>query len=266
MTVAFFENFKKLFKDPTQIEKTYGPFTKIAPDLPPNVTEYEENDPEYLHLPLEKRKRIDKYGIAIQSHYMTHGLSEAEVALRKEADGPYRLPEKKKIPEWIKYLREITNVFSLLLWGAAILAFIGYALSPNDQSNLWLAIVIILIIFVSGTFSWFQIRKSGLIMESFKSLGVSQVSVIREGKTLKISAQDLVKGDVVALNLGEKIPAYARVFTSNDLQIDNSPLTGESIPVKITASCGDKGKENPLEALNIVFFSTLIKNGSDLEL
>ncbi len=204
------------------------------------------------------KKRIEDFGSLMQAAYLKNGLTNEEVKLRRTIDGPNVLPEKKKTSEWIKYLHELSNIFSLLLWGASILALIGYGLAPSDLSNLWLAIVIIIVILVSATFSYVQNNNSGKIMESFKTLGVSQVKVIRQGEITKIPAQDLVKGDVVSLTLGEKIPADIRIFQSNDLQVDNSALTGELHPVAISANCGDKGRENPLEATNLVFFSTLV--------
>lgn len=198
----------------------------------------------------------------MMEYYLNNGLSEEEVTMRREAEGPNKLPERKKTPEIIKFLVEITNLFAILLWIAAVLSFIGYGLAPEDKSNLWLAVFIICIIFVTGFLSYFQGRKSERILETFRSFGISQVTVIREGKIKKVSGIDLVRGDVVKINTGEKIPADIRVFNSNDLQIDNSPLTGESIPVKITSLCGEKGIENPLESTNLAFFSTLCKNGS----
>ncbi len=189
-------------------------------------------------------------------------MTEQEAQLRRSVEGSNQLPTKKVVPDCIKFLREITNVFSNLLWGAAILSFIGFGLSPDDKSNLWLGVVIVLIILISGSFSFYQNKKSEMIMETFRSFTISQVTVIRNGNISKIPGINLVRGDVVKITAGEKIQADMRIFTSNDLQIDNSPLTGESIPIKLSSNCGEKGLSNPLEAKNIAFFSTLCKNGS----
>ena len=79
---------------------------------------------------------------------------------------------------------------------------------------------------------------------------------------MKISALDLVRGDVVKIRSGDKIPADICLFEATDLQVDESPLTGESLPVKKSTECGAKGKENPLDAKNLCFFSTLCKQGT----
>jgi magnesium-transporting ATPase (P-type) len=65
-------------------------------------------------------------------------LNDDEVKKRQARDGPNKLPDKKKVPEIVKFVLEITNVFSLLLWAAALLSFIGYALDTSDPSNVYI--------------------------------------------------------------------------------------------------------------------------------
>ena len=198
----------------------------------------------------------------MEQNYLKNGLSKDEVELRKKTYGPNSLPEKKKTPGIVLFLEEITSTFSLLLWVAAALSFVGYGLAPEDQSNLYLAIVVIVIVLLSGLFSYIQNEKSGEIMDSFKSFSNTIVTVTRDGQQQNVAAQEIVKGDVVHVKTGEKIPADFRVFIiEGDLQLDNSPLTGESIAISASTECGDKGKDNALEAKNIAFFSTNCKQG-----
>ena len=193
---------------------------------------------------------------------MKNGLSKEEVELRKKTYGPNSLPEKKKTPGIILFLEEITSTFSLLLWIAAALSFLAYGLSPVEKNNLYLAVVVIIIVLLSGFFSYMQNAKSGEIMDSFKSFSNTIVTVTRDSQQQNISAQEIVKGDVVHVKTGEKIPADFRVFViEGDLQLDNSPLTGESIACSASLECGDKGKDNALEAKNLAFFSTNCKEG-----
>jgi sodium/potassium-transporting ATPase subunit alpha len=99
------------------------------------------------------------------------------------------------------------------------------------------------------------------MMDSLKSLQSTEIAAIRDGKVCKVNISELVKGDVVKINGGDKIPADCRIFGSKGLLVDNSPLTGETKPVKIETEPGMKGMKNTMEALNIVFFSTLCKEG-----
>lgn len=98
-------------------------------------------------------------------------------------------------------------------------------------------------------------------MEGFANFGVVKVEVIRNGEKTEINAIDLVKGDVVKFNMGKKVPADVRLFKTNQLKVDNSSLTGESEAVSLGTLCGVKGKEDPLEAQNVAFFSTNCKEG-----
>jgi sodium/potassium-transporting ATPase subunit alpha len=184
--------------------------------------------------------------------------------MRQERDGPNKMPEKKRMPGIVKFLLEISNLFSILLWIAAILSFVGFALAPNDYSNLYLAITLIIVILISGLCSFLQYKSSETILESFKTMNIAHASVIRDKRQVKVNVTELVKGDVIKIKMGEKIPADIRVFTSNLLKVDNSPLTGESLPVKIGIEPGEKGLNDPMEALNVVYYSTLCKEGEGL--
>ena len=208
------------------------------------------------------KRNLEAFGDLMKTEYLENGLSTEEVALRREFYGPNRLPEKKSIPDIIKILLEMSNVFSILLWIAAALSFIGYALAPDDLSNIYLAVVIIGVILITGLFSWYQNKKSDSIMSSFKSLTNSPTLVIRNGEKVLVSGIDVVPGDVVHVKTGDKIPADLRMFVATEFEVDEAPLTGESLPVKKKLQCGEKGKEDPLEAHNLAFFSTLCRNGS----
>jgi sodium/potassium-transporting ATPase subunit alpha len=259
---SYFELLKNRFdRNGPEISKTFGEFTPTPKDFPKDWNLLEENDPNMKSFSPHDRERIMKYGTDLQKAYINTGLSKAEVARRRMIDGPNRLPEKPKTPGIIKFLEEISSVFACLMWIGAALAFIGYGLAPSDMSNLYLAIVLILVVLITGVFSFIQNEKSDEIMDSFKSYAVSTTIVRREGKIETVPSEDLVYGDVVFIELGNKIPADVRVFESNDFQVDNSPLTGESKFLKRGPECGEKGKTDPLVAENIGFFSTLCKNG-----
>ena len=261
---SFLELQKSLFLDKSQIPKTFGDVdidnNKFADENITDLTEFEEQLPKSLTQELVQY--INDKALEMERNYMNNGLPEQEVELRKKTYGPNSLPEKKKTPGIVLFLEEITSTFSLLLWIAAILSFVAYGLDQNEKSNLYLAVVVIAIVLLSGFFSYIQNQKSGEIMDSFKSLSNVQVTVTRNGVKENISAKDVVKGDVVHIKTGEKIPADFRVFSiEGDLQLDNSPLTGESIACSAALECGDKGKDNALEAKNLAFFSTNCKEG-----
>lgn len=101
-------------------------------------------------------------------------------------------------------------------------------------------------------------------MNAFKSGQTSFVSVIRNQKKTSINVFDLVVGDVVVIKGGEKVPADIRVFRCSGIKVDNSPLNGETKPVTITTGPGEHGLKDAMEATNMMFYSTLIKDGEGL--
>jgi sodium/potassium-transporting ATPase subunit alpha len=92
-------------------------------------------------------------------------------------------------------------------------------------------------------------------------MNVSEIQVVRNGKVQKCPLTQIVKGDVVKICLGDKIPADCRIFVSNGLKVDNAPLMGELLPVKIGPEPAEKGMKDTMEALNLTFYTTLCKEG-----
>lgn len=188
-----------------------------------------------------------------------NGMTTHDAEARLEAEGLNRLSPPKQTPEIVKYFRELTGLFSMLLWVAGALCLIIYFIQ-GDPSNLYLAIVLFLVVVITGTFSYVQNRNSSNLMESFKNMMPTITTVVREGKTTKIDATQLVRGDIIVLKGGDKVPADIRVLEcSDDLAVDNSCLTGEPEPLKRVPECTD---ENPLETKNLCFFGTFIPQGS----
>jgi sodium/potassium-transporting ATPase subunit alpha len=259
--LAFFLSFSKIFEIPEEVDRTYGGLLDKA-DISKKVAEYTEDNPEYQKLEKHEKEHLKTSGIKLQERYLSFGLTGGEVEKRKERYGPNTMPEKKK-HHWIfDLIHELTSVFALLLWVGGILAVIGYGLNTEDTSNLWLGIVLWIVVLVTGIFAFWQNSKSDDIIESFKSFQNAKAMVVRHGEKVEVNVKDLVLGDVVTFKTGDKVPADIRVFEANALAVNNSGLTGESEPVKITGECGEKGYDTPLEAKNIAFFSTLCVSGT----
>ncbi|KAJ9582089.1 hypothetical protein L9F63_003545, partial [Diploptera punctata] len=153
--------------------------------------------------------------------------------------------------------------FSALLWIGAVLCFIAYIIEDNTLShsddNMYLGIVLAVVVFVTGIFTYFQSRKSSKIMESFKKMVPREAMVIRDGKSRVISVADLVLGDIVEMKTGDIIPADVRLIEVQGFKVDNSSLTGESEPQSRTTECTN---ENPLETKNLAFFSSSALEGT----
>ncbi|KDO35437.1 hypothetical protein SPRG_00285 [Saprolegnia parasitica CBS 223.65] len=187
------------------------------------------------------------------------GMSTDHVEMRKQKEGLNMLTPPKEVSEWVKLFRELTGFFSILLFVGAAACFGCYFLA-YDITQIYTATALFTTILVTGFFSYFQNRKSSNLMESFKNMMPTMITVVRDGKSQKINASQLVRGDIVLLKGGDKVPADIRVVEcSDDFLVDNSCLTGESEPLKRVPHCTD---ENPLETKNLCFFGTLIPQGN----
>jgi len=187
------------------------------------------------------------------------GLTEATAAQFLARDGPNRLTPPSTEPEWKKFLKELFSFFACLLWLGSILCFIGNALRP-DPENLYLGIVLAVVVTMTAVFGYFQNRKASDLMNSFKAMMPDEVKVYRDGALRELDASQLVKGDIVSLKAGDKVPADCRLLAcSDDCQVDNASLTGESEPQKRTTEFTD---QNPLETKNLCFFGTFVPMGS----
>jgi sodium/potassium-transporting ATPase subunit alpha len=123
----------------------------------------------------------------------------------------------------------------------------------------------VIVILISGICSYMTMRGSEAILDSFKTMNLAEVLVRRNGKEFSpIPVHELCKGDVVKIKGGDKVPADIRIFKTSGIKVDNSPLNGESIPVKIGTEPGDKGVADAMSALNLMFYSTLCKEGEGI--
>lgn len=121
-----------------------------------------------------------------------------------------------------------------MLWFGSILCFVVYGISEGtDIQTLALAVVLIVVIFVTCIFQAYQEGKSDKVMEALKKLSPTSVFVYRDGELINLPAEDLVPGDIVKVTGGEKVPADLRVLSSSDLKVNNASLTGENVDIKL---------------------------------
>lgn len=186
-----------------------------------------------------------------------HSSDKAKELLLK--CGSNMLTPPKQTPAMIKFIKELTGFFSLLLWGGAILCFVGYSIDRSED-HLFLGVVLVFVVVVTGVFSFIQNSKSESLMNSFKNMLPPKVKVLRDGTSDVVVAIDLVPGDIVFVEGGDLIPADIRVLESSDnFHVDNAALTGESEPQKRKPLCTN---DDPLETQNLCFFGTQVPEGS----
>jgi sodium/potassium-transporting ATPase subunit alpha len=186
------------------------------------------------------------------------GLNEQEAARRLQECGPNLFEETEKESLLIKYLRQFWNFFSILLMIGTFLSFLAEYLDPG-KGNLYIGIAIGLVVILNSTFTFIQEYQAEKTMESFRQLLPPHARVLRERKIRDILASEIVVGDVILIEEGDKIPADGRLIETNSLKVDNSPITGESEPQLRSLECTHP---NILECRNMVFSGTLVQSGN----
>ena len=157
------------------------------------------------------------------------GLSSGEAEKRLEEYGKNELKEKEKISVFRLFLSQFKSILIVILIIASIVsALLGEAID---------AIVILFTVFLAGVLGFVQEYRAEKAIELLKSLTSPEAVVIRNGTEKKIPSTELVPGDIVLLQTGDRISADARIIKEFNLKVDESSLTGESVPVqKITDS------------------------------
>ncbi|XP_054160551.1 sodium/potassium-transporting ATPase subunit alpha-like isoform X2 [Oppia nitens] len=192
------------------------------------------------------------------------GLTPEKAKEYLARDGPNALTPPKTTPEWIKFCKNLFGGFAMLLWIGGVLCFVAYSIQagtfeePPDD-NLYLGVVLVAVVVVTGVFSYYQEAKSSKIMESFKNMVPQYATVIRGGQKYTFPAEELVVGDLVEVKGGDRIPADLRVIMAQGCKVDNSCLTGES---EAQSRSADNSSDNPLESKNLAFFSTNCVEGT----
>ena len=186
------------------------------------------------------------------------GLSEQEAARRLQECGPNVLEETGKESILSKYMRQFRNFFSILLIIGAILSFLGEYLDPG-KGNMYIGIALGVVVILNGTFTFIQEYQAAKTMESFRQLLPPRAKVLREGEVKDFLASELVVGDIIFLEEGDKIPADGRLIETNSLKVDHSTITGEAEPQLRSLECTNP---NILECRNMVFSGTLVQSGN----
>uniref|UniRef100_A0A0K0CYN6 P-type Ca(2+) transporter n=1 Tax=Angiostrongylus cantonensis TaxID=6313 RepID=A0A0K0CYN6_ANGCA len=185
----------------------------------------------------------------------TNGISSAEATLRRQYHGYNEFDVLEQEPLWKKYTEQFRNPLILLLLASAFVSLLMRQF--DDAVSITVAVVIVV------TVGFVQEYRSEKTLEQLNKLVPPSCHVIRNGKEYSLLARELVPGDVVLLNTGDRIPADVRLIEAFALQIDESSLTGETEPKHketepVTAYNGGGHVEH---MVNIAFMGTLVCSG-----
>lgn len=181
------------------------------------------------------------------------GLTDDDFKNRLEEYGPNKLPEGKTQSPIVRFLLQFHNVLIYVLMAAAVVtALLGHWIDT------W---VIVAVILVNAIIGFAQEGKAEKALESIKKMLSLHATVIRNGQRRDIDAEDLVPGDVVVLNSGDKVPADVRLISTRNFRVEESALTGESVAVEKNIEPVDAGSV-PGDQTCMAFSGTAVVYGA----
>jgi len=181
-----------------------------------------------------------------------NGLSTEEATRRIEEFGANEITSEEGRGIFEVLLSQFTNGLVLVLVGAVILSI--------AVGHIFDAILITVILLANGAFGFVQEYRAERSLEALRKLAAPSVTVYRDGTRQDVDITELVPGDLLVLEQGDAIPADARIVESASLQVDEAPLTGESVPVE--KSTGELDSETQLaERENMVYRGTTVTRG-----
>src|ERR1700760_3694672 len=182
------------------------------------------------------------------------GLSAAQAADLKAKNGPNSLPEEKPKPGWRRFLEEYRSYMQIILVAAAVVSLL-----IKEWST---AILLVLLTILNAVVGLRQEGKAESAMNALKSMMKATARVRRDGTEAQIPAEELVVGDVVLISAGDQVPADGRIIAASALQIDESALTGESVPAAKDAETLSGDQLGPGDQTNMAFMNTPVTHGS----
>jgi magnesium-transporting ATPase (P-type) len=180
------------------------------------------------------------------------GLNASEVSQRLAKYGPNRLPEGKKRGALMRFLTQLNNVLVFVLLAAGFVKL---------MVGLWLdAGVILGVVVINALLGFLQEGKAEKALDSIRNMLSAEARTVRSGETRVIPAEELVPGDVVLLESGDRIPADLRLVDVKNLRTEEAALTGESVPIdKTTSAVLERATVGDREGM--AFSGTLVSSG-----
>lgn len=187
------------------------------------------------------------------------GLSEEEAQKRFERYGPNNLEEKKKESIFVKFIKQFNDFMIITLIIAAIISAVVSKL--NGEADYIDSIIIVAIVIFNAIMGLVQEQKAEKSLEALKKMSAPNAKVRRNGRVQEIDATMVVPGDIVILEAGNYVPADCRLINSYNLKIEESALTGETIPSLKDSSKILKENTAMGDLCNMVFATTIVVNG-----
>ncbi|WP_419491126.1 cation-translocating P-type ATPase, partial [Anaerotruncus massiliensis (ex Liu et al. 2021)] len=181
------------------------------------------------------------------------GLTAAEASARLQKHGPNELAEKKRKSKLAMFLSQLNDPMIYILFAAAAISIFLREVSD--------AVIILLVVLLNAVIGMTQEAKAEQALEALKKLSSPNALVRRDGRLSEVPAAGLVPGDIVLLEAGRVVPADLRLLQSVNLKVEESALTGESVPAEKDAAFVAEGEPGIGDRVNMAFSSTSVAYG-----
>ena len=202
---------------------------------------------------------LDRPALLRRLQATEQGLSVGQVNRRLREFGPNILEKTARKNYLVAYANHYCQLFALLLEVAAGLAFVADHFQPGEGTDI-LAWAILAAVVITATFTFWQEYRTDKVMAALLMLMPTLVTVRRQGKALRVDSKELVPGDILLLEEGDKVAADGVLIEVNSLSLNLSSLTGESAPAPRELTAGKAARQ--IEARNMVFAGTTVVTGS----
>ncbi len=184
-----------------------------------------------------------------------YGLKEEQVIFSREKYGKNELVEQKKTSLFVKFLQQFTDPLIIVLIIAAVVSVL---IDPHE----WIeSLIILIVVMLNAILGVYQENNAEKSLETLKKMSAPNAKVIRNGERISIPSSEIVVGDIVSLEAGDYVPSDGRIIESFNLQVDESALTGESLPVNKISSVIDEENCALGDMKNMAFASTVCTYG-----
>ena len=189
------------------------------------------------------------------------GLDSKEVEKRLQTHGKNKLAEGKKVSLVTRFLKQLADPMIIVLLAAAVLSGITSAYAEESFADVFIILFVVVLNSVLGVV---QESKAEEAINALKTMTAATSKVLRDGKIAIIKSEDLVPGDIIHLEAGDSVPADARIIECASLKVEESALTGESVPVEKTTDALDSGEEHDVslgDRINMVYMGSAVVYG-----